>query len=382
MLATLNSKQIVDEIVKDTMKDNDPHDAIQISPDVLLASRAVKDAPTLAPEITPRMEPKVSATADARAAAWECIVIESTSNGPITRSALAEVHAAGATVITPDPSEIQATLATVDDRCWRRMRRPEADQRPLLLVVGDGDHIPNDVLERIVYLGRAADVHLAIDERARSRTSRRFDANVLGVYRGSGQRSSMSDDNWVSPRWSDPIMTSDDPHSPRYVGDPSGTHWTVELGRADGEHARILLYDSGDGGLVVILSGSAGADIEVNEGGSSTAPLAVSLRMLSPAGSDWRNDRNRVTDALAATGEAWTTDPFKENTDVHYRADGAHILTEYAAYTGRLVYATVRRPGQDPRRVLGAKKVEMLLDAIASLDESDGAQWFGACDRI
>ncbi|MBR0776008.1 hypothetical protein JQ625_14315 [Bradyrhizobium diazoefficiens] len=69
MLATLNSKQIVDEIVKDTMKDNDPHDAIQISPDVVQASRAVKDAPTLAPEITPRMEPKYSATADAPAAA-------------------------------------------------------------------------------------------------------------------------------------------------------------------------------------------------------------------------------------------------------------------------------------------------------------------------
>jgi hypothetical protein len=69
MLATLNSKQIVDEIVKDTMKDNDPHDAVQISPEIVLASRAVGDAPTLAPEITPRMEPKVSATPDAPTAA-------------------------------------------------------------------------------------------------------------------------------------------------------------------------------------------------------------------------------------------------------------------------------------------------------------------------
>jgi len=38
MLATLNPKQIVDEIVKDTVKDNDPHDAIQISPEIVLAS--------------------------------------------------------------------------------------------------------------------------------------------------------------------------------------------------------------------------------------------------------------------------------------------------------------------------------------------------------
>jgi hypothetical protein len=69
MLATLNSKQIVDEIVKDTMRDNDPHDAVQISPDVVLASRAGRDAPTLAPEITPRTEPKISAAAEAPAAA-------------------------------------------------------------------------------------------------------------------------------------------------------------------------------------------------------------------------------------------------------------------------------------------------------------------------
>lgn len=54
MLATLNPKQIVDEIVKDTVKDNDPHDAIQISPDIVLASRPVSVAPALAPDVTTR----------------------------------------------------------------------------------------------------------------------------------------------------------------------------------------------------------------------------------------------------------------------------------------------------------------------------------------
>lgn len=58
MLATLNSRQIVDEIVKDTMRDNDPHDAVQISPDVVRASRLTTAAPTLAPEFTARPEPK------------------------------------------------------------------------------------------------------------------------------------------------------------------------------------------------------------------------------------------------------------------------------------------------------------------------------------
>jgi hypothetical protein len=59
MLATLNSRQIVDEIVKDTMRDNDPHDAVQISPDVVLVSRADRDAPTLAPRIASRTEPRI-----------------------------------------------------------------------------------------------------------------------------------------------------------------------------------------------------------------------------------------------------------------------------------------------------------------------------------
>jgi hypothetical protein len=62
MLATLNSSQIVDAIVKDTakdtVKDNDPHDAVQISPEMVLASRTISVAPALAPEISSRPEPK------------------------------------------------------------------------------------------------------------------------------------------------------------------------------------------------------------------------------------------------------------------------------------------------------------------------------------
>jgi hypothetical protein len=48
MLATLNDK-------------NDPHDAIEISPEVVRASRTDTEAPTLAPEIVGRLEPKIEA---------------------------------------------------------------------------------------------------------------------------------------------------------------------------------------------------------------------------------------------------------------------------------------------------------------------------------
>ncbi|MGY8662243.1 hypothetical protein Q3C01_07730 [Bradyrhizobium sp. UFLA05-109] len=62
MLATLNSKQIVDEIVKDTVKDNDPHDALDIAPEIVLASRPDKaaPAPTLVPDSATRPEPKIN----------------------------------------------------------------------------------------------------------------------------------------------------------------------------------------------------------------------------------------------------------------------------------------------------------------------------------
>jgi hypothetical protein len=62
MLATLNSRQIVDEIVKDTVTNNDPHDTVQISPDIVLASRPISVAAALAPEITARPEPKMDPT--------------------------------------------------------------------------------------------------------------------------------------------------------------------------------------------------------------------------------------------------------------------------------------------------------------------------------
>ena len=67
MLATLNSRQIVDEIVKDTMKDNDPHDAVQISPEMVRVSRTHNDAPTLAPEIMNRPEPRIDRAPEAPA---------------------------------------------------------------------------------------------------------------------------------------------------------------------------------------------------------------------------------------------------------------------------------------------------------------------------
>lgn len=130
--------------------------------------------------------------ADARDQAWECVLVESTSNGPLPQTALAKVLAAGATVLGPDRDEIRAALAGMDERLRRRLNRrrserPWSDQRPILLLIGDGDHIPDDVLQRIAVLGRAAQVHLAVDERARTRTPRHFDENILGVYRGSNR---------------------------------------------------------------------------------------------------------------------------------------------------------------------------------------------------
>ncbi|OBB92920.1 hypothetical protein A5779_21415 [Mycolicibacterium peregrinum] len=47
-------------------------------------------------------------------------------------------------------------------------------------MVGDGDHINHDVIQKAAYLGRAANVHLGIDTRARARTSAPFDGCISG----------------------------------------------------------------------------------------------------------------------------------------------------------------------------------------------------------
>ena len=57
MLATLNSKQIIDAIARDAV--NDPHDVLDISADVVRASRAIDPAPTLAPEFTVRPDSRI-----------------------------------------------------------------------------------------------------------------------------------------------------------------------------------------------------------------------------------------------------------------------------------------------------------------------------------
>jgi hypothetical protein len=65
MLATLNAKQIADEIVKDAIRDNDPHDAVHIAPEIVLASRSGAAGPTLAPEIDVAREARFGSAGEA-----------------------------------------------------------------------------------------------------------------------------------------------------------------------------------------------------------------------------------------------------------------------------------------------------------------------------
>lgn len=139
----------------------------------------------------------------ARCEGWECLVIESTSNGPITPAARDRVRASGATVVDPlDSQQLAAVLAAVENRLWDSLRPPPARGwlrkrfarlrwfskassrfRPLLLLVGDGDHINHDMIQKAAYLGRAAHVHLGIDARARVRTLAPFD-DCIGGWSG------------------------------------------------------------------------------------------------------------------------------------------------------------------------------------------------------
>lgn len=65
MLATLNATQIADEIVGGAAHDNDPHDAVHIAPEIVLASRSGGTGPTLAPEIDVAREPRFGSAGEA-----------------------------------------------------------------------------------------------------------------------------------------------------------------------------------------------------------------------------------------------------------------------------------------------------------------------------
>lgn len=126
---------------------------------------------------------------EARGEGWECVMIESTARGPITQAARARVLGSGATLVRPrDSRKMHAALATVEQRLQRSLGRRSSDFRPLLLLVGDGDHIQHRVLEKAAFLGRAANVHLGIHDVARARTPFHFDDSIGGVYRGSGRK--------------------------------------------------------------------------------------------------------------------------------------------------------------------------------------------------
>lgn len=123
--------------------------------------------------------------AEVRGEGWECLLIESTSIGPIEQTARAEIVAAGATVAGPrDSRDIHTALATVEERLQRSFRQRRSECRPLLLLVGDGAHIENIILERVAFLGRAANVHLGMHDAARVRTIRHFDDTIGGWFRG------------------------------------------------------------------------------------------------------------------------------------------------------------------------------------------------------
>lgn len=124
--------------------------------------------------------------AEARSEAWECLMIESTSKGPIPQTARAELMSAGVTVAGHrDSHDVHTALATLEERLQRSLGRPWSDFRPILLLVGDGPHIQNSVLRRVAFLGRAANVHLGIHDSARAQTPGDFNDNIGGWFRSS-----------------------------------------------------------------------------------------------------------------------------------------------------------------------------------------------------
>jgi hypothetical protein len=170
----------------------------------------------------------------------------------------------------------------------------------------------------------------------------------------------MSEASATPTWWSEPEYRTE-------VDSQGSAVWKMQLMRRDGERAHVSVVEDGSGGLSVSIGGSAGADIDLMEDGQSTALIMLHPRYLSPAGTDW-NDRKRVWEAFSASGDDWEASNPGPNLYRHRRSDGAtEIVTGYAEFTGRLVYAAVRRRGDvDEHRLIGAAKLERVLTAISS----------------
>jgi hypothetical protein len=171
----------------------------------------------------------------------------------------------------------------------------------------------------------------------------------------------MSESTAPPPRWSEPDLRRD------VDSDSEGLPaWKIQLVRGDGERAHIRLVDDGSGGLTVTVDGSEGADIDLMEDRQAPAPIMLHPHYLSPVGIDW-DDRKRVWEAFAANGDDWQASNPGPNLYVHAHADGTEIVTGYAEFTGRLVYAEVRRQGDaDAHRLTGTAKLDSVLATIRS----------------
>lgn len=131
---------------------------------------------------------------DAQGEGWDCTVIGYVPNWPVARSTTGRMQSAGVTVASK-PVEVAAAFGAVIDRIERSAyttgaNSAEADQRPLLLLVGEFtlgafDHAESHALDYIASWGRGAGVHLAVNESLRSKTSRVLQDQVLSSYGGS-----------------------------------------------------------------------------------------------------------------------------------------------------------------------------------------------------
>jgi hypothetical protein len=171
----------------------------------------------------------------------------------------------------------------------------------------------------------------------------------------------MSESTAPPPRWSETDLRAE------VDSDRQGLPaWKIQLVRGDGERAHIHLVDDGSGGLTVTVGGSEGADIDLMEDRQAAAPIMLHPCYLSPIGTDW-NDRKRVWEALAASGDDWQSTNPGPNLYVHARAGGTEIVAGYAEFTGRLVYAAVRHQGEaDAHRLTGTAKLDRVLATIRS----------------
>lgn len=167
-------------------------------------------------------------------------------------------------------------------------------------------------------------------------------------------------ENTFTSSWPTPQVAVDDHYG-------EGQQATITYQRADGENATVRVFEDGEGRIVVIVFGTAGADIEVVEDDESAAAITVNDFTCPPHTETDISEKDRIHSCAQASGWVlWPSDQWW-----HYRRGEVSITAQYSP-RGRLIYgARAQTDTVEFLSFVGADRADLFINELKATP-SDG----------